>query len=261
MTTIDDVVLAAQQRADRVNASTIPNSEWLSYANASAGELYGLLCSTYQDYNVKSYDFTLQGGSSAQNSIAVGPSTAVPDFFQPRALWLVIAGSPQTPFMPIPRLESLMERHLFTMPNIVPVYGAIPSRWNLLGSTIEILPPTVGANAYRLWYVPTLPTFKGGDGVPLDPFWMTVNGWHEYLVLDVAAKALIKEESLDTANLLLQLKAALKQRILTEAVPRDISQPQAIVDMSRVRDPWSGWGGGMPGPGWGGGDFGGGGNW
>jgi hypothetical protein len=133
----------------------------------------------------------------------------------------------------------------------VPVYGAIPSRWNLLGSQIEILPPTVGGSSYLLWYVPVLPRLVAPDQT-LDPYWLTVNGWEEYVTLDAAAKACIKEESLDTASLLLQQKAALRDRIIKEAMPRDISQPKAIVDMARVRNPWGGWGsGGLPGPGWG----------
>lgn len=259
MTTIDDIVLAAQQRADRVNATTITPAEWVSMANASLQELYACLTSTAEDYNIRNYDFSLVGGSTQNNTLQVGPATSVPDFFQPRALWLVIAGAPQTPFIPILRLESLMERHLFTTPNIVPVYGAIPARWNLLGSTIEVLPPTVGANAYRLWYVPVLPTFVSGAGTPLDPYWLTVHGWTEYAVLDVAAKALIKEESLDTAQLCLQMKGEIRTRILNEAKPRDVSQPQAIMDVSRVRNPWGGWGNGQPGFGWG--DGFGGGNW
>lgn len=257
MTSLGDLRLGAQQRADRVNATSIPPSEWNAYIKASAGELYGILCTTYEDYNVKTYQFTLQGGSEAGNRLAVGPGSAVPDFFQPRYLWVVVQGSPQAPFFPVPRLESKMERHLFTYPAIVPIYGAIPSRWDLTGSTIEILPPTVSGNTYRLGYVPTLPPLVQ-DTDTIDSFWLTVNGWDEYIILDVAAKALIKEESLDTAQMLLQQKMDLRARILNEAKPRDISQPQAIVDMARVRNPWNGWGTG--GPGWGG-DFGGGGNW
>jgi hypothetical protein len=131
----------------------------------------------------------------------------------------------------------------------VPVYGAIPSRWDLLGSRIEVLPPTVAGASYVLWYVPTMPKLINPADT-IDQYWLTVNGWDEYVVLDVAAKACIKEESLDTAQLLLMQKKELAARILREAMPRDISQPRSIVDMSRVRNPWGA--GGVPGPGGGG---------
>jgi hypothetical protein len=248
MTAVADIIVAAQQRADRVNAGTITTAEWLAMANASLQELYGALTSTYEDYNVTQYPFSLQGGSQANNSLLVGPGTAIADFFQPRAMWLQIQGGGPVPFVTIPRLESLAERNLYVFPAIIPVYGAIPSRWNLLGNQIEILPPTVAGNSYVLWYVPVLPQFAD-SGQTIDKYWLTINGWQEYAVLDVAAKALIKEESLDTANLLLAQKRELKQRIIAEAMPRDLSQPRAIVDMQRVRNPWSSWGGGMPGPG------------
>lgn len=255
MTTPADIILAAQRRADRINGPWTP-TDWLEWVIGSLQELYGVLTSTYEDYNVKQYPFTLSGGSQANNSLNVGPNTAVPDFFQPRALWLQIAGSP-TPFVTIPRLESLQERNLYVFPNIVPIYGAIPSRWNLLGSQIEILPPNVGGASYVLWYVPTLPVFTD-TGVTIDKYWLTVNGWQEYAILDAAAKALVREESLDTAQLLLQEKAQLQARILREAMPRDVSGPRAIVDMQRVRmhSPWGpggyGWGGGGWGDGGGG---------
>lgn len=246
MTAVSDIITAAQRRADRVNGPWTP-ADWLEWANGSLQELYGVLTSTYEDYNVKQYAFSLTGGSQANNSLNVGPNTAVPDFFQPRAMWLQISGSP-TPFVTIPRLESLAERNLYVFPNIVPIYGAIPSRWNLLGSQIEILPPNVGGAQYVLWYVPTLPVFVDINQ-PIDSYWLTVNGWQEYAILDAAAKALVREESLDTAQLLLQAKAALQARILKEAMPRDVSGPRAIVDMQRVRShsPW-----GPGGPGWGG---------
>jgi hypothetical protein len=235
----------------------MPTAEWNRLINGSVGELYGVLCQTYEDYNVKQYAFTLVGGANG-NQLQVGPNTAVPDFWLPRAVWLQIQGS-SNPYVTIPRLTSLMERNLYTFPNIVPIYGAIPSCWNILGSTIEILPPSVAGASYVVWYVPACPVLVN-DTDTIDALWLTVNGWQEYVVLDAAAKALIKEESLDTASLLLQAKKELRARILSEAKPRDISQPQAIVDMQRVRNLWPG---GVPGaaPGWGGGDFGGGGCW
>jgi hypothetical protein len=239
-----------------VNATTIQTSDWNRWVNESVGELYGLLCQTYEDYNVSTYTFTLAGGVGG-NQLTVGPGTAVPQFSQPRALWMQIQSSVQ-PYVTIPRLTSLMERNLYTFPNIVPVYGAIPSAWNLVGNTLEVLPPTVAGATYALLYVPVAPTLTQ-DTDTIDAFWLSINSWHHYVILDVAIKALIKEESLDTAQMLQGRKTAMGQRVLAEAKPRDVSQPQSIVDMSRVRNLWPG---GVPGaaPGWGG-DWGGGGQW
>lgn len=250
MTALSDLVLGAQQRCDRVNASTITTGEWYGYVNGSVQELYGVLTSTYEDYNVKSYTVALVGGAQGQNQFSVGPGSGVPDFFQPRGMWLQIGGSP-TPYVTIPKLESFAERNLYTFPTIVPVYGAIPSRWNLMGSTIEILPPSVAGNTYVLWYVPTMPALVQPTDT-IDQYWLTINGWQEYVILDAAIKAMIKEESNDTAQLLMMQKKDLGARIIRESMPRDISQPKAIQDMARVRNPWGGWGAGaVAGGGWG----------
>lgn len=256
---LSDLRLAAQQRADRVNASTVSTAEWNGYINKSAGELYGILTSLYEDYNVKSFTTTLAGGSQAGNSIVVGaaPGSVIADFFQPRGVWLQV-GSTNAPYVTIPRLESFAERNLYTYPLVVPVYGSIPSRWDLRGSTLEILPQNVGGATYVFWYVPTLPTLVA-DGDSIDVYWLTVNGWDEYVVLDAAAKALVKEESLETAAFLLQQKEKLRVRIIQEAKPRDVSQPRSIADMSRMRQPFGDLGAGGGIGGWGFGEGGGGG--
>ena len=257
MTTLGDVILGGQQLADRgASGGPILTPEWISYANRALQELYGVLTSTYEDYNVNAYDFTLAGGSITGNQLPVGPGTAVPDFFQPRALWLNSSGIGPTPFVTITRLPSLNEQNLYSFPSIVPLYGAVPSHWNLLGSNIQIIPVNITSLTYRLLYVPTLPQFTDTQQ-PLDKYWLTVNGWHEYAMIDVAIKALIKEESLDTAALLEQKKQAQLTRILKECCPRDVSEPRAIVDMKRVRFAWPGWGAGNIGWDTSGGD----GNW
>lgn len=233
--------------ADRT-ASPYPPSDWNSWVNEGVKELYGILCQTYEDYNINRYPFTLAGGQGG-NSLTIGPGTAVPDFWSPRALWMQIQNSP-TPFVTIPRLTSLMERNLYTFPNIVPIYGAIPSAWDLLGNVLEVLPPTVSGQNYLLLYRPIAPTLVKDDDT-IDAFWLSVNGWEKYATRYAAIEALLREESLDTASVLEARNRALLERILREAKPRDISQPASIVDMQRVRNLWPG---GVPGaaPGWGG---------
>ncbi len=230
MVAASDMILAAQQRCDRVNASTILAAEWLSMVNASVQELYGTLTSTYQDYNVKRFTFALAGGDPPLNTLLVGPSTQVPDFFQPRGLWWQLSPSPGVRWMRLARLANLLERSRFTTPLISLQYGQMPSAWDLRGNEIEILPPQASGGSYMLNYVPTMPRLLSPDAT-IDAQWLTINGWDEYVVLDVAAKALIKEESLETANLLLQQKEQLRQRILREAAPRDDSEPGQIADM------------------------------
>lgn len=251
--TVNDIILAAQQRADRVNGPMQP-AEWLELANKGIKRLYGILANTNEDYNVGQFPFTLAGGSAAANSLQLGPGQVCPDFWKPRGLWLQVSGP--LPYRTIPRLESFAERNLYTVPQIVPIYGSIPARWNLMGNLFEVLPPQVAGANYILWYIPRAPQLQGNQSI--EGFWLSVNGWDEYAALYAAYKALVKEESLDTAMLVAQELKQLEMQIVNEAKPRDVSQPKNIVDMSAIRGVWPG----VPGiaGGWNtGGDFGGGG--
>lgn len=224
-------------------------AEWNGLINEGIGELYGTLCQTYEDYNVKFVTFTLTGGSLTNNQLLVGPGqSTAQDFWQPRFVWLQVNNSPQ-PYVTLPRIQ-LIEQNLYTFPNIVPIYGAIPSGWNIVGNVIQIIPAMAPANTYQMGYVPAAPVLVN-DTDTIDAFWLTVNGWQKYAIRYAAIEALLQEESGETAAPHQQKLQELKTRILMEAKPRDISQPQSIVDMQRVRNLWpTGLAGSAPG--WGG---------
>lgn len=249
MTALSDLRLAAQQRADRVNASTITTAEWNAMINASAAALYRALTSTYEDYNVTSYDFTLAGGVGG-NSITLGYGTSVPAFDKLRGLWKQLGVVGSGPFWgPLLKLNSFNERNIYAAPPINPIYGNLSVYYSLMGSTLEVLPPDSSAGTYRLWYVPVFTKLVNDTDV-IDGMWLATNGCDEWIVVDVARKALLKEESLDTAAMLAQECESLKATILKELSPRDDNSPGKIADMKRLRANWgyAGWGsGGMGG--------------
>jgi len=74
------------------------------------------------------------------------------------------------------------------------------------------------------------------------------SGWHEYIVVDCAAKALEKQEFYEQANALMNRKLALLERIEVTAANRDVGQPNTATN-SRVRlgDPNFGGGNGFGG--------------
>ena len=244
MSSLAQLTLQAQQRCDRVNATTITAGEWTTMVNASVQELYGTLCSTYEDYNVKSVTFTLPGGDPPLNQIALGEAnvpagypTSLPqitDFYLMRALWWQASPAPSTRWVPLLKCAGFLERHRFLGPNVSLYYGSTPSAFLLYGTVLEVLPPASSGGTYMLLYVPQMPQLVGPNE-DIAPYWLSVNGWDEYIVLDVAAKALIKEESIESANILLQQKQAVLQRVLKEAAPRDDGQPGMIQDVQRAQ--------------------------
>jgi hypothetical protein len=243
-----DLTLAAQQRCDRVNSPKPTPAEWTNLINRSAQRLYGLLTSSYQDYNIARYGFTLAGGTG-YNLLPVGPGTGVPDFMFPRGLWYQVNGSPTQRWRTLPRLNAFVERNMHIGPVISLLYGAVPDCWDLMGSQIEVLPDASAGGTYLLTYVPRMPLMvQPGDTI--DQFWLTVNGWEEYIILDAARKAAMEEESLELVAALTSQLAELRESILREAMPRDDSGPGHIADTRRVRNNFGYEGGGGRG-GWG----------
>lgn len=109
--------------------------------------------------------------------------------------------------------------------------------------------PTSGGQYFRLWYVPVdADLLTDTDMLPY-----SYNGWHEYIVVDSASKALEKQEFFDQANALLARKQALLYRIETTAANRDVGQPNTATNSrAMLGDPNFGGGSGS-GFGYGGG--------
>ncbi len=120
-----------------------------------------------------------------------------------------------------------------------------------MGTKVYVLPVNSG-QYFRLWYVPIDPMLL----LDTDMLPFSYSGWHEYIVVDVAAKALAKQEFYEQAAELMARKAALEIRIETTAANRDVGQANTITNSrSMLGDPNFGGGNGM---GWGGGFSGGG---
>ena len=248
MPSLADLRFAAQSLADRINGPSAP-AEWARWINSGAQELYGIITSTYQDYNAKQFPFTLAGGASG-NTLLVGPGQTVGDFFMPRALWRQVMSNGASPYWAtILRLNSLLERNMNIGPTVSPLYGQMPSYWNLVGNSFEVLPPDASAGTYLLTYVPRMPLMTN-DTDTIAQYWLSVNAWDEYIVTYAARKSMLKEES--DAGALTQDLMALRERIIRECAPRDDSQPGKIADVKRVQRNY-GFGGGPYG--WGGPGF------
>jgi hypothetical protein len=247
MTQLSDLRLAAQQRCDRVNASTITTAEWNGYVNASAARLYRALTGLYEDYNVSQYPFVLAGGAGG-NTLPIGNGTGVPAFDKLRHISRIVIpagqlGGVEATYAPVLRADSPMEFDQLSAPVLMPYYGGLTQRvkyW-LYGQTIEIRPAASAGASYVLWYIPSY-TKLVNDSDTIDSTWMATNGIDEYVVVDAAIKALVKEES--DATLLVQEREAMRAEIMQQFAQRDDGQPGRIVDVKLARDsfmvPWLG---------------------
>lgn len=94
-----------------------------------------------------------------------------------------------------------------------------------IGTDLEVLPINSG-QYLRLWYVPIAKQLL----LDTDMLPFSYSGWYEYVVVDVAAKMLAKQEFYQQAAELVTRKQALEIRIETSAANRDVGQPNTATN-------------------------------
>ncbi len=242
---LSDLRLGAQQRADRVSATTPTTAEWNGYVNYEASSLYRKLTALFEDYNVQTYSFTLPGGSPG-NTLSVGFGTAVPTFDKLRGLKVQVAqgGANGPNWLPLKQVP-LFEKDRFGPSFANYAWANVALRYCFYGATIEVVPPQSAAGSYILYFVPSFSKLVN-DSDTIDGTWMATNGIDEFIMLGAAAQALRKEESLDSAAVLRQDQAAVYADIIKGMGQRDDNTPGTIVDTKYADGYGPGWGGGWP---------------
>ncbi len=105
------------------------------------------------------------------------------------------------------------------------IFGRSVVRYRLRRNKLSFVPKDKAPGNYQLWYIPRA-TELVNDSDSFDG----INGWEEYIIVDVAIKVLQKEES-DVTVFALQ-KGELTKRIEAMA-ERDNGSPEKITDVHR----------------------------
>lgn len=237
---LGSVRLQAQQRADRVNSNFVTKSEWDSYINQSAFELYDLLVTTYDDYylaepfvfqtNGTTTNYPLPNGVITDFNSAVGRP-----FYKVMGVDLGLANNDNA-WVTVKKFD-FIQRNRYIYPNITSTYlGVFNMRYRVMGSKINFIPTPSAGQFIKLWYIPRMERLLK-DTDMLDG----VNGWTEYVIVDAAIKALEKEES-DVSALMAQ-KQALQDRIQSTAMNRDAGAPDTISSTRNDSGYFGGWNG------------------
>ena len=211
----------AKQRADMENSSFISDAEWTTMINGSYGELYDLITVQFEDYYLaEPLSFTLTN----QNT-----KDLPADFYKLRGLD-VLDGSRWSNV----REFNFGERNRFS--GVVSGFYGRQKTYRVMGQKIYLLPEIDPAGQYRLWYIPRIKKLVSEADLMGD-----VLDFEEYVVVDSAIKALIKEESDPSA--LMKQKADMASRVITMAADRSVDQPERVTDVSgsaQGRIIWSG---------------------
>lgn len=213
---LSDLRTAAQQYADMVNGNFIVTAEWNFYINQSIFELYDILVQQYGDSyyeNPTPYTFTTDG---------INQTFALPSgFFKLTGVDLKLANQADS-LVTLKRFTEA-ERNRFAVPNFQSFYGITNLRYRLLANNIWLTPIPVAGQQIQIRYVPSFTTLVN-DSDTFDG----ISGWTEYVIIDVAIKALRKEES--NPQWLYQAKQDIIKRIQSAAANRDAANPMCVAD-------------------------------
>lgn len=229
---LGELRLRAQQRADRVNSKFVTTTEWNSYINQSALELYDMLVTAYEDYfkapsaafvtDGTTYIYPLPNGSNSfiqANNI----SSVSQPFYKLLGVDLALNGQ-QNSYVTLSKYNFIDRNKYLYQNSGSTIYGRYNMQYRLMGANVEFIPVPSAGQTIRLEYIPRLASLLQDTDITTIGF----SGWLEYVIVKAAYLALTKEES-DTSSLVLQLQQ-LAERIAASAMSRDAGMPDTISD-------------------------------
>ena len=252
----------ARQTADRVGSNFVSESELGSFGRLAMYELYDLLITSYEDYNIAPFVYINTNGSQMQYDLpnglnylggTLGGSSGAPAqrLYKLAGVDLGVNTS-NNAWVTINRFDWI-DRNQYVYPNSTStIYGVYNMRYRTFGTStsgtqqITLIPVPAGNQQLRLSYAPILP------GLLADTDLTTIgySGWLRYVIVRMAKYMLDKEQGIDTSKLGEEL-IFLKQRIEQSAQNRDQGQPDTISETRK--NPvyggtgWFGGGGGQGG--------------
>jgi hypothetical protein len=226
-TTVGNLRLEAQQRTDRVYSNNISAQEWNSMISQSYKELYDILIQKFgNDYFVQlPYTYTTTGQIDPVTQAQTFPLPS--DFYKLLRCEVALNKNDPNSWITLRQFQAI-QANLWNYPNVYTFYGITNLRYRLWGNNLQLVPLASAGQTIRIWYAPR-PNQLINDTDTLD----AISGYEEYIVADVAIKALAKTEE-DPQVFMLQ-KAALLKRIEEAAENRNVGEPQQVSD-SRTRN-------------------------
>lgn len=249
----------SQLLSDKLNSQYLTTDEWNFNINQSITELGDLLVTKFgDDYffappllinltGVISYPIP-DGSNYPTNGINA------PALYKLNGIDANVSGpandGPNSGWVPLARANWSDRDRYTTWPgqagalnNIYQMYY----RW--MGTQIYLFPQNINM-VVRLWYVPIFTQLL--QDTDMLPF--SISGWSQYVIIDAAMKAMVKEKSTEKYELLQGMKATQIERIETTAANRDVGQNNSVSNTrSTMGDPgFSSWGNGFGGGGFGG---------
>jgi len=232
---------AAQQKADMVNSQFVTIPEWNTFIDLALYELYDLLITVYEDYNVATpiqwnsngtdYLYPLPDGRTEfTNRITQASDYVAPPFYKLLGIDLGLGTAPNG-YVTVNKFN-FIDRNNYVYPNTAStIYGVFNMQYRVMGSNIMFIPTPSANQQISMWYIPRLPPLLKDTDVTT----LGISGWLQYVIIRAAKYALDKEE---TPNDLASELLFLKQRIEESAANRDAGIPDRISDIRQSGYYW-----------------------
>lgn len=225
--------LQSQQTADRVASDFVTTAEWNSFLRLAMYELYDLLITSYEDYNVAPTVLINTNGSTTNYLLPDGVTN------YKGGVYAAPSGTPAAAFYKLSGVDlgvntsnnawvtldryNFIDRNNYVYPNSTStIYGVYNMRYRIMGNSINFIPTPAGNQQVRLTYQPRLPGLLADTDLTTIGF----SGWLRYPIVRAAKYAIDKEEG-DTTRFDNEL-LFLKTRIEQSAQNRDVGQPDTI---------------------------------
>jgi hypothetical protein len=218
-------------RADLLNSQFVTVDEWNSNINQSMFELFDILTSKDGENYVIASPYTISTTGAKNYALPDGSASFAIGGVTPPAVYKLLGvdcgvAVGNNAWVTLPRYNWI-DRNKFIYPQLqANALGVFNLSYRQMGNQLYFIPNPTAGQFIQIWYVPIMTQLLQDT----DMLSFSISGWDEYVIVDAAIKALIKEESFEKADRLEAKKAQLLQRIETTAANRDQGQPNTISD-------------------------------
>lgn len=242
----------SQLRADKLNSEYLTMDEWNSNINQSMYELRDIIVTKFGDDYFLAPPLVIPLTGLTMYPLPDGSNYSnAPALFKLNGVDANISGAapgPNAGWVPLARANWSDRDKYTTWPNQAGALNNIyQMSYRVMGDNLFVFPVNTN-QLIQLWYVPVMTQLL----LDSDMLAFSLSGWSEYIIVDAAMKAMIKEESLEKWQALNASRQILIERIETTAANRDVGQANTVSNTRQTMgDPGfsnNGFGGG----GWGG---------
>lgn len=239
----------AQLRADKLNSQYLTLDEWNSNINQSMFELADILTTKFGDDYFLAPLLTIPLNGSESYPLPDGSNySGAPAIYKLVGVDVNISGGGDninSVWIPVSRFNWI-DRNKYTVygGNTGSLNNIFQAGYREMGQNLFIIPRNLN-QLLRISYVPIqVQLLQDTDMLPF-----SFSGWSEYIIVDAAMRAMVKEESLEKWNALNADKQVLIQRIETTAANRDVGQSNTVSNTRATMGDigFGGWGNGGAG--------------